>query len=258
MAEKNQECNCGGNCNCKCKCSGKVIASILLAAGFAIGGFFPGYYYYQAKINNNSVSVKGLAEMDVKADLAVWDLKFVVTGNDLQVSQQEIARQAAIITDFLMQKGIVVDAITQGRTETNDLMANPYRSNDVNASRFILTQTITVRTANVDLVNDALSKTGDLVSQGVIFDSQSYGFPVSYIFTKLNEIKPQMLEEATKNAKEAALEFAKSSGSKVGKIRNANQGVFTILPREQTTNAQEMQQINKKVRVVSTITYWLD
>lgn len=248
MAELNKECSCNG----------KFIAALVVAAGLALGGFFPGYYYYQAKTNNNTVSVKGLAEMDVKADLAVWDLKFVVTGNDLSLAQQEMSRQAGVISNFLTQKGINTGEISFGRTETNDLMANPYRSNDINGSRFILTQTITVRTGNVDLVEHALSQTGDLVSKGIIFDSQSYSYPVSYIFTKLNEIKPQMLEEATKNAKDAALEFAKSSGSRVGKIRRANQGVFSILPREQTSNAQEMQQINKKVRVVSTIEYWLE
>ncbi|MBO5442351.1 MAG: SIMPL domain-containing protein [Alphaproteobacteria bacterium] len=241
-----------------CGCKGKCFGAAVLALGIALGGFFPGYYYYQAKINNNSVSVKGLAEMDVKADLAVWDLKFVVTGNDLQLSRQEVSSQAAAIRQFLLEKGFTNEEISDGRIETNDLMANPYRSNELNGARFILTQTIKVRTHNVDLVENALAQTGDLIGKGVIFDSQSYGYPVSYVFTRLNEIKPQMLEEATKNAKEAALEFAKSSGSKVGKIRRANQGVFSILPGEQTSNAMEMQQINKKVRVVSTIEYWLD
>ena len=98
----------------------------------------------------------------------------------------------------------------------------------------------------------------NLIAKGIIFDGSSYDYPVSYIFTKLNEIKPQMLEEATKNAKEAAFEFAKSSGSKVGKIRHANQGVFSILPREQISGSFESQQIEKTVRVVSTIEYWLE
>ncbi len=236
----------------------KVIASIFLALGIAIGGFFPGYYYYQAKLNNNSVTVKGLAEMDVKADLAIWKLKFVITGNELVPAQRQITAQAAEINAFLQKQGFSAAEINLGRIETNDLMANPYRSNDANSSRFILSQIITVKSNNVNLVEQSLQQTDNLIAKGIIFDSTSYEYPVSYIFTKLNEIKPQMLENATKNAKEAAYEFAKSSGSRVGKIRRANQGVFSILPREQTANSFESQQIDKTVRVVSTIEYWLE
>ena len=102
-----------------------------------------------------------------------------------------------------------------------------------------------------------LFRSGDLVAKGVILDNQ-YGSPVSYIFTRLNDIKPQMLEEATRNATAAAQEFAKSSDSKVGKIRRAQQGVFSILPREQANNTMESSQINKRVRVVSTVEFWLE
>lgn len=242
----------------KCACSSKLAAAGILAIGLFLGGFFPGYYYYQSKINSNFVTVKGLAEMDVRANLAVWDLKFVVTGNNLQTSQLELSRQQMLIVNFLKVQGLNEEEIMAGRTETNDLLANPYRSGELNGDRYILSQVLTVKTPMVDKVEKALSKTGDLVSQGIIFDSQSYSFPVSYIFTKLNEIKPQMLEEATKNAAAAAAEFAKSSNSKVGRIRRASQGVFTILPREQTMTAAEMQQIEKQVRVVSTIEYWLE
>ena len=233
-------------------------SALVLAFGIALGGFFPGYYYYKAKINFNTVSVKGLAEKDVVSDLAVWDLKFVSTGNDLAKTQAEMERQAGLILDFLSEKGFKAEEIDSGRLETNDLMANPWRGNDVISSRFILSQTITVRSNNVNLVAQALSETNSLVSKGVIFDSQNSGYPVSYIYTKLNEIKPQMLEEATKNAREAALEFAKSSKSKVGKIHQANQGVFSILPQDDTVNAIASQQINKKVRVVLTVEYFLE
>lgn len=236
----------------------KIISAALLALGLILGGFFPGYYYYKAKLDNNSVTVKGLSEMDVKADLAIWKLKFVITGKELFNAQKEITSQASEILAFLKQQGFTETEIKLGRIETNDLMANPYRNNENNDMRFILSQTITVRSTNVDLVEASLTKTDNLISKGIIFDSSSYEYPVSYIFTKLNDIKPKMLEEATKNAKEAAYEFAKSSGSIVGKIRRANQGVFSILPREQTRGNSESQQIEKTVRVVSTIEYWLE
>lgn len=240
------------------RCSGKLGAAFILALGLLLAGFFPGYYYYQAKVKSNFVTVKGLAEMPVKADLAIWNLKFVVTGNNLPAAQQEIASQHKIINEFLMRQGLKPEEIIEGRIETNDLMANPYRSgNDAN-SRFIVSQSITVRSNNVELIDKALRNNGELVAKGIIFDGQSYGSPVSYVFTKLNEIKPQMLEEATRNAAAAAAEFAKSSDSKVGRIRRASQGVFSIMPREQSQDAMESQYINKTVRVVSTIEYWLE
>lgn len=238
-------------------CNSRLVPAIVIAAGLFLGGFFPGYYYYQSKMNANFVTVKGLAEMDVRADLAVWEIKFVVTNDNLQVAQKDLSNQYKQIVDFLKAKGLTEGEIREGRIETNDLMTNPYRDRNFN-SRYILSQTIQVRSNNVDLVEKAISSTGDLIAKGVVFDSQTYGSPVSYIFTKLNEIKPQMLEEATKNAEAAANEFAKSSSSRVGKIRRASQGVFSILPREQTMNAQEMQQIDKKVRVVSTVEYFLE
>lgn len=240
-----------------CKCGGKIWGALLIALGLASGGFFPGYFYYQAVLKNNFVSVKGLAEMNVRADLAVWNIRYVATGMDLLSTQQQINANLGQVRNFLKEKGFDDAEIIEGRVETNDLMTNPYRDNNSNPIRYIISQSVTVRSTKVDAVENALRLTGELVEKGVILDNQ-YGSPVSYIFTRLNEIKPQMLEEATKNATAAAQEFAKSSDSKVGKIRRAQQGVFSILPREQTANAQESAQIDKKVRVVSTVEFWLE
>jgi len=235
---------------------GASYMALILAFGIALAGFFAGYFYYMAKFNANTVVVKGLSEMNVRADLAIWEMKYVVTGNDVIAAQKEISGQTAVIKDFLLNNGFKEDEITVGRLETNDLNANPYRGNYENNLRFILNQTITVKSQNVDLVADVLNKSGDLVAKGIIFSSE-YGSPVSYLFTKLNDIKPKMLMAATQNARDAAAQFAESSKSKVGHIKYANQGMFTILPQEETSSATESQQINKKVRVVSTIEYWL-
>ena len=243
-------------CNSSCKC--KNIAVFCLAAGIALGGFFPGWFYYKTHLKNNFVTVKGLSEMNVQADLAVWGMTFVVTGNKLPVVQEELNAHLGLIKNFLKQKGFDDHEISAGRVETNDLMANPYRSDNMTGTRYILRQTVTVRSNDVFAVEKALSATGELIAKGVVFDSQSYGSPVSYIFTKLNDIKPEMLEKATQNATLAAEEFAKSSHSKVGKIRRAQQGVFSILPAVDTQNTQESWQIDKKIRVVSTIEFWLD
>lgn len=238
--------------------TGSILSSLILALGISAGGFFPGYYYYLSKTNNNFVVVKGLAEMNVRADLAFWKLKFVTTGNDLTAAGEKIAAQAAEIAAFLKNAGFDESEINIERIETNDLLANPYRSQNVGESaRFILTQSITVKSNKVDLVAQTLPQTNQLIAKGIIFDN-SYGDSVSYTFTKLNEIKPQMLKNATINAKKAADEFALNAGSKVGKIRHANQGVFSILPAEQTAGSYESQQIEKTIRVVATVEYWLD
>ncbi len=237
--------------------SNQLILGLLLAAGLSVGGFFPGYYYYKSKIDNRTVSVKGLAEMNVKADLAIWNIKFKTTGNDLKAVQKTLEHHLSLIRNFLKENGFQDSEIMIGRINTNDLMANPYRDAGASTSRYILSQTVTVRTQNVDQTEQAIRSIGSLVAQGVVFDNQEYGSPVSYLFTGLNGVKPKMLEEATQNARKAAEEFAKSSESRVGKIKQANQGVFSILPREQIPGAMETDQINKTVRVVSTITYFL-
>ncbi len=244
------------NKNC-CTGSKKAIAFLILALGILGAGFAIGRYYYHAKMDTNFVVVKGLAEKDVKADLAVWDLKYVLTGNDVIDLQKKLTDQQNIIVNHLKKQGFEDKEIYIGRLNTNDLTANPYRS-EQNGPRFILNQTITISSNKVDLVEKSIGTLSELVAKGIIFDNQEYSSPVAYIFTKLNDIKPQMLSTATENAKAAADEFAKSSGTKVGKIHRAQQGVFSILPREEAPGVSESQQINKKVRVVSTIEYYLD
>lgn len=229
---------------------------VIIALGLLFVGFFPGYYYYHSKFNYNSVTVKGLAEQDVEANLAIWNIKYVATGNNLVETKTKLEKQTDAIITFLHNNGFSDSEIELGGVETNDLMANPYRGNDPVTSRFILTKSLTVRSNQVHNVAETYTKAGDLIDSGVVFENQ-YNSPVSYVFTKLNEIKPQMLELATKNARQAALEFAKSSDSKVGKIHFANQGVFSILPRDDS-NEPESQQINKKVRVVATVEYFLE
>lgn len=228
----------------------------IIALGLLFVGFFPGYYYYKSKFNYNAVTVKGLAETDVEANLAIWEIKFVATGNDVVKTKNDLEKQTDAIVNFLHDNGFNDNEIEMGGTETNDLMANPYRGNEAITSRFILTRTMTLRSNQVHNVAETYTKTGDLISQGVVFENR-YDSPISYIFTSLNEIKPQLLETATKNARQAALEFAKSSDSKVGKIHSANQGVISILPRD-NSNAPESQQINKRVRVVATVEYFLE
>lgn len=233
-----------------------LIAGGLVGLGLVLGGFFPGYYYYKTTMDFRTVKVKGLAEKDVKADLAIWNIRFQSANDNLNTAKKDIENQQNIITEFLKTAGIKEsEMIIQGLT-MQDAYADSYRDKSTIPARYTLSQTLTVRTEQVDLVNSVFPTMGDLVSKGVVFNT--YGNGVSYLFTKLNDIKPAMLKDATQNAKQAADEFALNSKSKVGKIRSANQGVFSILAREDVPDQSEREQINKKVRVVSTVEYYLD
>ena len=233
-----------------------IITGALIACGLALGGFFPGYYFYKTNFDIRTVKVKGLAEKDVKADLAVWNIRFQSADNVLTTAKKNIESQEKTIKEFLGNAGFAGDEIIVQGLNMQDAYADSYRDRNSIPARYTLNQTLTVRTNKVDLVNAFYPQIGDLVSKGVTFNS--YGNGVSYLFTQLNSIKPAMLKEATQNARQAADEFAHNSNSKVGKIRSANQGVFSILAREEIPDQSEREQINKKVRVVSTVAYYLE
>jgi len=233
-----------------------LLTGAVVACGIALGGFFPGYYFYKTNFDLRTVKVKGLAEQDVKSDLAVWNIRFQSANNDLTIAKKDIENQEQTIKSFLLENGFAADEIIVQGLTMQDAYADSYRDRDTIAARYTLNQTLTVRSEKVDLVNAIYPEIGNLVSKGVTFNA--YGNGVSYLFTKLNDIKPAMLKEATQNARQAADEFAVNSNSKVGKIRSANQGVFSILPREDIPEQSEREQINKKVRVVSTVEYFLE
>ncbi len=231
------------------------IPALCVALGLAVGGFFPGYYYYRTKMDFRTVTVKGLAEKDVKADLALWNIRFQTAGNDIIQEKKNIEQHAKTVIEFLKDAGFTDDEIMVQGLTTQDAYADSYRDKSTISARYTLGENIIVRSLNVDLVQKTAPNIGNLVSKGVTFNS--YGNGVAYIFTGLNAIKPEMLKEATQNAKRAADEFAANSNSKVGKIKNANQGVFSITAREAVPDQMERDQINKTVRVVSTVEYYL-
>ena len=233
-----------------------IITGALIAGGLALGGFFPGYYFYKTNFDMRTVKVKGLAEKDVKADLAVWNIRFQSADNVLTIAKKDIENQEKTIKEFLLGAGFTDSEIIIQGLNMQDAYADSHRDRNSIPARYTLNQTLTVRTNKVDLVSSTYPQIGDLVSKGVTFNS--YGNGVSYLFTELNSIKPKMLKEATQNARQAADEFAHNSNSKVGKIRSANQGVFSILAREEIPDQSEREQVNKKVRVVSTVEYYLE
>ena len=226
----------------------------LLCLGLLGGGWFIGHGFEEGRSRAATITVKGLAERFVRADLAVWPLRFTATGDDLEAVQAEIDEDVQAVTEFLAEAGLPDEAVQPQRVEVTDLLAQPYRPEGVGDNRFILAQTVIVRTEQVDRVARLNQQTGELVKRGIVLADT--GGP-TYLFTRLNEIKPAMLAEATRNARISAEQFAADSASAIKDILRASQGVFEILPRDPAPGLFEQNQIDKKVRVVSTIEYRL-
>lgn len=230
-----------------------MIVAIVLAVGTAVSGYFIKDGLVKIRSADRFVTVKGLAERDVKADLAVWPIQFKVADNDLTAAQTELKKQTEIIRQFMIDNGIKADEISVQQIIVNDAMAQQYRSNDV-VTRYAIDQTIVARTDNVDAVAKAAENISDLVNSGILI---GYGALPQYSFTSLNDIKPAMIAAATQNAREAATQFADDSGASVGAIRSASQGYFSIRARDEVGNTPDASSLYKKVRVVSTVEYYI-
>lgn len=229
--------------------------ALLIAVAIALSGWFVSQGLQTFRMNDRSVSVKGLAERDVEADLAIWTLSHTGTGNDLAALQEQIERNQKTIVTYLVEAGFGADEVRVEPLQAQDLLAQAYRPDGVDQGRYILTQNITVRTQSMEKIDRALIKLGDLLRKGVTLTNSQ---PPVYMYTKLNEIKPEMLAEAVKNARDSAAEFAADSGQSVGGIKSAYQGVFQILPRDPIAYSSEQNQRYKSVRVVSTLDFYLE
>ena len=223
----------------------------LLALGLIGSGALIGQGVVNARVGDRSVSVRGLAERNVKADLAVLPLRFTASGEVLSEVQGRIDGDLAIVRRFLTAQGYPAEAVSLGRLEVADRRSREYASQD-NGPRFILAQTVIVRTNDVDRVQATTRALNDLVRQGVVL--QDFSGP-TYVFTKLNDVRPAMIAEATAAARTGAEQFAEDSGAPLGPIRQATQGSFQILARDEI--GDEAQSPDKKVRVVTTISYRL-
>jgi len=233
-----------------------IIAGIFVGLGVAAGGYFIGTGYYDAHMQNRVVSVKGLSERDVTADLAFWPLRFVSAGNDLSQVQGKIRDDAQAIRDFLGKYGFNEEDIHLQSPQVTDVAAQPYRSGPIE-NRFIISQLLMLRSENVEKVAEASRAASQLVEAGVILSSDMGPSQPVYLYKGLTDLKPEMLDEATARAREAAERFAADSGSKLGGIKRASQGVFQIQGRDQGPGMSESDQIEKTVRVVSSVDYFL-
>ncbi len=219
--------------------------------GLAALGYLLGQAAVQVKEYERTVTAKGLSEREYPADVVIWPVSFTVTGNDLASVYEELDSTSLRVRAFLQQAGIAGDEITLSTPVLTDKSAQAWGDAPRAEFRYVATRTVTVYSQQVETVRAAMGSLVELGKEGVAFTGDAYQNPVEYLFTRLNEIKPGMIEEATRNAREVASKFAEDSDSRLGKIRQASQGQFSIEARD--TNNPHI----KKVRVVSTVEYYL-
>lgn len=218
--------------------AGLVVLGLCVPSAVKVGSSF-----------QRTVNVRGVCEREVKADKAIWPLRFSVAGNNLSIVYSEIEAKNAEIVAFLKEGGIDEGDISISALSVSDKYASEYVSAD-RVYRYIANSTITVCSSNVEAVLALMNTQIELVKRGIVL-VESWEIKPSFLFEGLNDIKPQMVEEATKNARESAQKFANDSGSRLGKIRNATQGYFSIEDRDSNTPSI------KKVRVVTNVSYSL-
>jgi hypothetical protein len=229
-----------------------LLIALLLGASIIIAGYFIGNLLKTGKAYDRYVQVKGLSEREVQADLAVWPINVILSGNDLKNLKDNIEKQNQEVFQFFLDQGFTGDELTKGMVNITDAASNMYNNNtQYNGFRYFAKSEFTIRTANIKKLQQALGESLNLMSKGIVLGSKNEWRPIEYIFTGLNELKPSMIEEATTNARQVAEKFARDSDSKVGPIRMAKQGQFSISDRDQ--NTPEI----KIIRVVSTIDFQL-
>ena len=228
-----------------------IISAVVVALGIGLLGLFIKQGIDNYSYRDRIVSVRGLAEREVKANSVTWPVVYQCAANDLNTIYRDITAKSTAIVDFLKANGIEENEIEVIAPSVTDNQANPY-VNSAPLNRYTVNGVIVVTSKNVDLVTSLVKRQSELLKEGVAVVSGGWDNRITYDYTELNTIKPEMIAEATANAREAAKKFADDSDSKLGKIKTASQGQFSITDRDSYTP------YIKNVRVVSTITYYLE
>ena len=233
----------------------KTGPALILALGLTVGAGVLGWLLADGAVavkdRERVVSVKGLAEREVPADVVIWPIQFTAADNDLTRLYDTVRDGNVRVREFLEGFGISADDISIGTPAVTDKSAQMYGGGPAPEFRYTATQTVTVYSLDVPRVRTAMQKAADLGRSGLVLGGGGWDTQVEYLFTGLNEIKPAMVEEATTMAREVAQKFAEDSASRLGKIKNASQGQFSIVDRDRFNPHI------KKVRVVSTVEYYL-
>lgn len=226
-----------------------VICAAILAVGMVIGGYLLGDGLLRARQADRSVTVRGLAERDVTADLATWTIAYSAQAENLQAAQADIDKDTKELRAFFKELGF----------DAEDLQptgANVSQYTNYGTTTYTIRQRMALRTTDIAKAQKAVKQQFDLIRRGIVLED---GSGMSYSFTKLNDIKPEMVAEATKDARSAAEQFAKDSGTDVGGIKSATQGYFSIEARDGDGGGWGMSDTPfKKVRVVTTVDFYLE
>ena len=226
------------------------ILGVFIFLGLAFLGYFLGSSAIRFKEYERTVTVKGLSEKEYPADIALWPINFSAAHNDLTPLYATLENDAGEILAFLQTHGFDEQEITVSPPAVIDRLSQGFEKARIEF-RYTATQTITVYSKKIGEVRSTMNKLGELGRKGIAFTGTGYRNPTEYLFTRLNDIKPAMIEEATTKAREVAEKFAKDSNSRLGKIKRARQGQFSI------TNRDKNNPLIKKIRVVSTVEYYL-
>ena len=226
------------------------VIGIFLFLGFMVLGYFINDSVGKFKDYERTVTVKGLSEKEYPADIVLWPIQFSVSENELTPLYEAVEKGAGIIKEFLESNGIEAAEINASVPSIIDKLAVGYEKSKIEY-RYSAMQTITVYSEKIEKVRSTMNSLGELGKRGVLLTANDYENQTEYLFTRLNAVKPEMVEEATMQAREVARKFAKDSDSKLGKIKKASQGQFSINNRD--SNNPHI----KKIRVVSTIEYYL-
>lgn len=226
-------------------------AGLAIGLGLVVMGWFLGSAVRDFRSSDRSVSVRGLAEREVMADKVLWPLVYTETGNDLAAIYSAIEAKNRKVLSFLQEGGISPQEIGVAAPLVVDVEANQYSENK-RGVRYLVTQVVTVSSDQVDRVIGLRARQTELMKQNIGVTADQYQYPTQFLFTSLNDIKPEMVEEATKNARASAEKFAEDSGSDLGRIRTAAQGQVSISDRDQYSPQV------KVVRVTTTVVYSLE
>jgi hypothetical protein len=227
-----------------------LAGTALLATGLVAGGYLMGDGLVRMKQSDRAVTVRGLAERDVTADLATWTIAYSAQAGDLQSAQAKVDGDTKAIRGFFNGLGFDADAL-------QPTGANVSQYNENGIPTYTVKQRLSLRTTDIKRAEAAVKRQFDLVKSGVELEE---GSGMSYTFTKLNTIKPEMIAQATKDARKSAEQFAKDSGTGVGSIKSATQGYFEVTARDGDSAGGwgVSDSPYKKVRVVTTVEYYLD
>lgn len=228
-----------------------LVLGVFIFLGLATLGYLLGNAAIKFKEYERTVTVKGLSEREYEADIVIWPIQFTEASNNLGELYGSIERSTEKIRVFLEEAGISQEEITFSIPSITDKSAQQYGNQSKAEFRYTAIQTVTAYSKNIKSVRSVMGTLSELGKQGIVFSGGNYQSTTEYLFTRLNEAKPGMIEEATRKAREVAEKFASDSKSTLGKIRKASQGQFSINARDK--NNPHI----KKVRVVSTVEYYL-